>query len=151
MTGTEKPPAEPVSEPAHVSVFMPCKKNRKSETRMVATHKTVSINKLKQGSCHTGLRKRRVGNKAFLIRFLHALCYAVGAEKALIQVALRVRFPRGKGFIPFSLKNAFLLRNKPVVIIRGSIEHLSCIFQYWKNPHWIIRHCKNLRWKIQRN
>ena len=27
-------------------------------------------------------------------------CYAVGAEKALIQAALRVRFSRGKDFIP---------------------------------------------------
>ena len=27
-------------------------------------------------------------------------CYAVGAEKALIQAALRVRFLRGKDFIP---------------------------------------------------
>ena len=34
-------------------------------------------------------------------RQLHALCYAVRTEKALIQAALRVRFPRGKGFIPF--------------------------------------------------
>ena len=37
----------------------------------------------------------------FLTRFFHAFCYAVGAEKALIQAALRVRFSRGKGFIPF--------------------------------------------------
>ena len=28
------------------------------------------------------------------------LCYAVGAEKALTQAALRARFSRGKGFIP---------------------------------------------------
>ena len=45
-----------------------------------------------------------------------------GAEKALIQAALRVRFPRGKGFIPFPSKSAFLLRNKTMVIIQGSIE-----------------------------
>ena len=31
-------------------------------------------------------------------------CYAVGAEKALIQAALRVRFSRGKDFIPKSSK-----------------------------------------------
>jgi len=48
-----------------------------------------------------------VRNKAFLARFFHALCYAVGAEKALIQAALRVRFPRGKGFIPFPSKTPF--------------------------------------------
>ena len=74
---------------------------------LVATHKTVSTNKLKQGGCHTGCRKRRVRNKAFLARFFHALCYAVGAEKALIQAALRARFSRGKGFVPFSLKTPF--------------------------------------------
>ena len=74
---------------------------------MVATHKTVSTDKLKQGSCHTGCRKRRVGDKMFLTRFFHALCYAVGAEKALIQAALRARFSRGKGFIPFPSKMAF--------------------------------------------
>ena len=43
----------------------------------------------------------------FLTRFFHAFCYAVGAEKALIQAALRVRFSRGKGFIPFPSKMAF--------------------------------------------
>jgi len=48
-----------------------------------------------------------VRNKAFLARFFHALCYAVGAEKALIQAALQVRFPRGKGFIPFPSKTPF--------------------------------------------
>ena len=35
----------------------------------------------------------------FLTRFFHAFCYAVGAEKALIQAALRVRFSRGKGVL----------------------------------------------------
>ena len=34
-----------------------------------------------------------------LTRFFHAFCYAVGAEKALIQAALRVRFSRGKGVL----------------------------------------------------
>ena len=43
----------------------------------------------------------------FLTRSFHAFCYAVGAEKALIQAALRVRFSRGKGFIPFPSKMAF--------------------------------------------
>ena len=43
----------------------------------------------------------------FLTRFFHAFCYAVGAEKALIQAALRVRFSRGKGFISFPSKMAF--------------------------------------------
>ena len=43
----------------------------------------------------------------FLTRFFHAFCYAVGAEKALIQAALRVRFSRGKEFIPFPSKMAF--------------------------------------------
>ena len=74
---------------------------------MEATHKTVSTNKLKQGSCHIGCRKRRVGNKQFLTRFFHALCYAIGAEKSLIQAALRAHFPRGKGFIPFPSKMPF--------------------------------------------
>ena len=35
-------------------------------------------------------------------RFFHALCYAVGAEKALLQAVLRVCIWRGKGFIPYS-------------------------------------------------
>ena len=43
----------------------------------------------------------------FLTRSFHAFCYAVGAEKALIQAALRVRFSRGKGFISFPSKMAF--------------------------------------------
>lgn len=43
----------------------------------------------------------------FFTRSFHAFCYAVGAEKALIQAALRVRFSRGKGFIPFPSKMAF--------------------------------------------
>ncbi len=35
-------------------------------------------------------------------RFFHALCYAVGAEKALLQAVLRARIWRGKGFIPYA-------------------------------------------------
>jgi len=34
-------------------------------------------------------------------------CHAVGAKKALYNAALRTRFYRGKGFIPFSQKSAF--------------------------------------------
>ena len=34
-------------------------------------------------------------------------CYAVGAEKALIQAALRACFSRGKGFIPKPSKSLF--------------------------------------------
>ena len=40
-------------------------------------------------------------------RFFHALCYAVGAEKALLQAVLRVCIWRGKGFIPYSPKPRF--------------------------------------------
>jgi len=46
-------------------------------------------------------------------RFFHALCYAVGAEKALIQAALRARFPRGKGLIPFPAKSPFYCVTNP--------------------------------------
>jgi len=46
-------------------------------------------------------------------RFFHALCYAVGAEKALIQAALRARFWCGKGFIPFPSKPPFYCVTNP--------------------------------------
>ena len=45
-------------------------------------------------------------------RFFYALCYAVGAEKALLQAVLRVCIWRGKGFIPYPPETALLLRNK---------------------------------------
>ena len=40
-------------------------------------------------------------------------CYAVGAEKALIQAALRARFSRGKGFIPKPSKSLFYCVTNP--------------------------------------
>lgn len=40
-------------------------------------------------------------------RFFHALCYAVGAEKALLQAVFRARIWRGKGFIPYPPKPRF--------------------------------------------
>ena len=49
----------------------------------------------------------------FLTRFFHAFCYAVGAEKALIQAALRARFWCGKGFIPFPSKPPFYCVTNP--------------------------------------
>ncbi len=49
-------------------------------------------------------------------------CYAVGAEKALLQAVLRVRIWRGKGFIPYP-ETALLLRNKSTA--KGVIELIS--------------------------
>ena len=46
-------------------------------------------------------------------RFFHALCYAVGAEKALLQAVLRVCIWRGKGFIPYSPKPRFYCVTNP--------------------------------------
>jgi len=40
-------------------------------------------------------------------------CYAVGAEKALIQAALRACFSRGKGFIPKPSKSLFYCVTNP--------------------------------------
>ena len=46
-------------------------------------------------------------------RFFHALCYAVGAEKALLQAVLRVCIWRGKGFIPYPPKPRFYCVTNP--------------------------------------
>ena len=46
-------------------------------------------------------------------RFFHALCYAVGAEKALLQAILRARIWRGKGFIPYPPKPRFYCVTNP--------------------------------------
>ena len=46
-------------------------------------------------------------------RFFHALCYAVGAEKALLQAVLRARIWRGKGFIPYPPKPRFYCVTNP--------------------------------------
>ncbi len=43
----------------------------------------------------------------------HALCYAVGAEKALLQAVLRARIWRGKGFIPYPPKLRFYCVTNP--------------------------------------
>lgn len=43
---------------------------------MVATHKTVSTNKLNYGSCHTGCRKKQV-RKLIAYHLLFSFCYAV--------------------------------------------------------------------------
>lgn len=77
----------------------------------------------------------------FLTCFFHAFCYAVGVEKALIQAALRVRFSRGKGFIPFpcpyrrcnapkSSEKCPLSRNIPYLSNRNcKIALISCAFK----------------------
>ena len=46
-------------------------------------------------------------------RFFHALCYAVGAEKALLQAVFRARIWRGKGFIPYPPKPRFYCVTNP--------------------------------------
>ena len=46
-------------------------------------------------------------------RFFMPSCYAVGAEKALTQAALRARFSRGKGFIPKPSKSLFYCVTNP--------------------------------------
>ena len=43
----------------------------------------------------------------------YALCYAVGAEKALLQAVLRARIRRGKGFIPYPPKPRFYCVTNP--------------------------------------
>ena len=46
-------------------------------------------------------------------RFFHALCYAVGAEKALLQAVFRARIWRGKGNIPYPPKPRFYCVTNP--------------------------------------
>ena len=58
-------------------------------------------------------------------RFFHALCYAVGAEKALLQAVFRARIWRGKGFIPYPPKPRFYCVTKSTakgVIYYGSFQ-----------------------------
>jgi len=50
--------------------------------------------------------KEYKGNKPPNARGNNVRCHAVGAKKALYNTALRTRFYRGKGFIPFSQKSA---------------------------------------------
>ena len=50
-------------------------------------------------------------------------CYAVGAEKALTQAALRARFSRGKGFIPKPSKlPSYCVTNDVLPILSCHVE-----------------------------
>ena len=50
-------------------------------------------------------------------------CYAVGAEKALIQAALRACFSRGKGFIPKPSKlPSYCVTNDVLPILSCHVE-----------------------------
>ena len=60
-------------------------------------------------------------------RFFHALCYAVGAEKALLQAVLRVCIWRGKGFIPYSPKPRFYCVTNP----KQRSYELTGTVSYW--------------------
>ena len=54
-------------------------------------------------------------------RFFHALCYAIGAEKALLQAVLRARIWRGKGFIPYPPKPRFNLTKRQIICFAAAL------------------------------
>ena len=68
-------------------------------------------------------------------------CYAVGAEKALIQAALRARFLCGKGFIPKPSKSLFYCVTNP----RQRSDEAMAVFRVEKSRGYTVMSNHHLR------
>ena len=69
------------------------------------------------------------------------LCYAVGAEKALLQAVFRARIWRGKGFIPYPPKPRFYCVTNPT---KRSDEAMA-VFRVEKNKGYTVMSNHHLR------
>ena len=68
-------------------------------------------------------------------------CYAVGAEKALIQAALRARFLCGKGFIPKPSKSLFYCVTNP----QQRSDEAMAVFRVEKSRGYTVMSNHHLR------
>ena len=104
-------------------------------------------------SCKTSLPKKQ-NNVPQRRRFLSILqrekrnavffmpsCYAVGAEKALIQAALRARFSHGKGFIPKPSKSLFYCVTNP----QQRSDEAMAVFRVEKSRGYTVMSNHHLR------
>ena len=74
-------------------------------------------------------------------RFFMPSCYAVGAEKALIQAALRARFSHGKGFIPKPSKSLFYCVTNP----QQRSDEAMAVFRVEKSRGYTVMSNHHLR------
>ena len=74
-------------------------------------------------------------------RFFMPSCYAVGAEKALTQAALRARFSRGKGFIPKPSKSLFYCVTNP----QQRSDEAMAVFRVEKSRGYTVMSNHHLR------
>ena len=68
-------------------------------------------------------------------------CYAVGAERALLQAALRARFKLGQGFIPIPGKTAFYRVTNP----RLRSDKAMAVFRVERNKGYTVMSNHHLR------